>query len=60
MLDDEHQFVVARRRGARTGQRLLRVEQRVEAKIAGVRQAIAQVGDDARLELMRHGDVRVG
>ena len=55
MLNDEQHLVVPRRlfRGPR--QRLLCGEQPVEAKIAGIREPVAKIGDDAGFEaVLRH------
>ncbi len=53
VLDDEQHLVVARRLPVAAGQRYLRRQQVVEAKVAAVRQAVRQVGDDAGFEIAR-------
>jgi hypothetical protein len=59
MLDDEEHLVVPRRLAGRARQRLLRVEQPVEAQVAAVGEAIAQIGDDAGFEVGHCADVAV-
>ena len=46
----EH-FAVARRLAGAARERMLRVEQPAEAQVAGVRQAVCEVGGDAGFEL---------
>ncbi len=56
MLDDEQHLVVPRRRAAGSRQRLLRRQQLVEPQVAGVGQAVGEIGDDAGFEVARgHG-----
>ena len=56
MLDDEQHLVVPRRTLGRARQRMLRIEQPIETQVAAVREPIAQIGDNARLEF-RHSQM---